>query len=298
MIVFVNGRFVPEDRAVVSVFDRGFLYGDGIFETMLMVKGEPFRWEQHMDRFRSGLEYLKISIPYSSAALRHHTRELIKRNRMPDCLLRLTVSRGAGKRRGYSPADANSPSVVLSLHPAAAVEPAHPLRWNLITSKVRLPAHEPLAQFKTCAKIPQILARAEADAAGADDALLLNTEGFIVEGSSSNLFWLQGKAICTCPLPSGVLPGVTRVVLFDLCAKMGLATRHVNIVPRRLAEADAVFLSLTSLGIVECGSLDGTTLRRSKVVQDLSAAYWDLVKKETAVKRGQTERSRPLRRHK
>jgi len=294
MIVFLNGRFVPEAQAVVSVFDRGFLYGDGVYETIAIFNGEPFRWDPHMDRFRSGLEFLKISIPFTLAGLRDHTRDLAKRNKMPNCLARLTVSRGVG-RRGYSPVGANSPSLVLCLHPASAVDSRKPPRWNLITSTIRLPAHEPLAHFKTCTKVHQILARAEADAAGADDALLLNTAGYVVEGSSSNLFWLHDKTVCTSPLPSGVLPGVTRLVVLELCRKMDLKTRELNILPKRLLRTDGVFLSLTSLGIVECKSIDGTALWRSRLVQDLSVAYWDLVKKETGAEPGQVERSRRRR---
>jgi len=285
MIVFLNGRFVPEEQAVVSVFDRAFLYGDGVYEAMRIFNGEPFRWQQHLDRLRNGLEYLKLALPYSPVQLREYTRQLVTQNKMPDSLLRLTLSRGVG-RRGYSPVGADSPSVVLSLHAAPVTQANNPPRWKLISSNVRLPAHEPLARFKTCAKIPQILARAEADAAGADDALLLNTEGFIVEGSSSNLFWLQDKVICTSPLPSGVLPGVTRVVIFELCSKMGLATRELNITAEKLQEADTVFLSLTSVGMAECESLDGKVLRRSDVVKALSEAYWEVVKTETAAGRG------------
>jgi aminodeoxychorismate lyase len=280
MIVFLNGQFLPEDRAVVSVFDRSFLYGDGVFEALRISNGRPFRWQQHADRLQAGLDYLKISSPCSPSQLRDYTTRLVSENQMPESLLRITISRGVGKR-GYSPAGA-SPSVVMSLHPVPVVEPANPPRWKLITSTVRLPAHEPLASFKTCAKIPQIMARAEADAVGADDALLLNTEGFVVEGSSSNLFWLRDGALFTSPLPSGVLPGVTRLVVFELCAKLRLQTRKVNVFPQQLAQADALFLSFTSFGIVPAASLDQTAFPPSEIVRNLSEAYWDLMKTETA----------------
>jgi aminodeoxychorismate lyase len=280
MIVFLNGRFVPEEQAVVSAFDRGFLYGDGLFEAIRIFNGKPFRWQQHLERLQRGLEFLKFSSPYSAAELRGFAEELVAQNKMPDSLLRLTISRGVGKR-GYSPIGANSPSVVLSLHPVAAAQSSNPPRWSLITSNVRLPAHEPLAQFKTCAKIPQILARAEADTAGADEALLLNNEGFVVEASSSNLFWLQDETVCTSPLPAGILPGVTRSVVLELCSKLRLAAHESNIVPKQLAQTDGVFLSLTSAGIVECASLDGNALARSETAHRLSSAYWELVNAET-----------------
>jgi aminodeoxychorismate lyase len=281
MFVFLNGNIVPEERAVVSVFDRSFLYGDGVFEALRISNGRPFRWQQHMDRFHVGLAYLKLSSPYSSDRLFDHAASLITENQMPESLLRITISRGVGKR-GYSPVGANSPSVVISLHPAPAVDPTNPPRWKLITSTVRLPANEPLASFKTCAKIPQIIARSEADAASADDALLLNTEGFVVEGSSSNFFWIENGSVCTPPLPSGILPGVTRLVVFELCAKLQLPVREANITPTQLSSADAIFLSLTSFGIVEAAALDGTSFAPSAVVRNLSQAYREVLRAETA----------------
>ena len=102
VLIFLNGQFVPEERAVVSVLDRGFLYGDGLFETMLIFKGKPFRWGEHLERLQRGAEFLKIKIPYSTEALRGFADELIAKNEVPDALLRLTLSRGVGAR-GYAP---------------------------------------------------------------------------------------------------------------------------------------------------------------------------------------------------
>src|SRR5439155_15849949 len=103
----------------------------------------------------------------------------------------------------------------MTVHPSPAADGQSLQPWRLITSSFRLPANEPLAQFKTCNKLPQILARAEADVAGAQEALLLNTEGHVVEASSSNLFWIEGNTVCTPPLAAGILPGVTRAVVFE-----------------------------------------------------------------------------------
>src|SRR5215472_16973761 len=190
MVVFLNGEFVPEKDAVISVFDRSFLYGDGLFETMRVVQGRPFRWAEHMERLERGASFAGIRIPFAEASLRKFAEELIAKNQVPEALLRLTLSRGVGVR-GYSPKGAEQPTIVMSLHEFLPVDPENPPGWRLITSSFRLPADEALAQFKTCNKLPQILARAEADAAGADEALLSNTEGHVVEASSSNLFWVE-----------------------------------------------------------------------------------------------------------
>jgi len=261
--------------------------------------------------------------------LRGFADELIVQNKMPDALLRVTLSRGVGVR-GYSPKGAENPTVVMSLH----APPAHPLppdgreaggegatkpvapvespnqsmpeisspspprsggegwgevvlrvhgdrhsapRWKLITSSHRLPANEPLAQFKTCNKLAQILARAEADAAGADEALLLNTDGFVVEGASSNLFWIDGDTICTPPLASGILPGVTREVVLEICEKLGLKTREANINGEELKSAAGVFLSLSSFGVVEAASLNGVTLKLSLWTGKIQGSYHKLI---------------------
>src|SRR5258707_280259 len=117
MIVFLNGQFVPEAEAVISVFDRSFLYGDGLFETMPVFNGKPFRWEQHLERLQRGSEFLQIQLPFAADVLLSFALELLSKNQMPDCLLRVTLSRGVGVR-GYSPKGAEHPSLIMSLHPA------------------------------------------------------------------------------------------------------------------------------------------------------------------------------------
>jgi branched-chain amino acid aminotransferase len=280
MIVFLNGRFVSEEQALVSVFDRGFLYGDGLFEALRVAGGKPFRWGQHMERFRRGAQFLKISLPLPPEAIREAATELLSRNEASDALLRITLSRGIGLR-GYSPKGAEKPTFVVSSHPLPPFDPKNPARWRLITASFRLPANEPLAEFKTCNKLPQVLARAEADDAGADEALLLNTDGFIVEGASSNLFWIDDHAVCTSPLASGVLAGVTRATVFEICRGLGCPVREASVTPDALRRSQAVFLSLSSLGIAEILSIDGQSMAQSPLLPKLRTAYWDLVRAET-----------------
>ena len=302
MLVFLNGRIVPEEAAVVSVFDRSFLYGDGLFETLRVFNSKPFRWGQHLERLRRGAEFLKIRLPLQGDALRGVAEQLISRNQMPDALLRVTLSRGVGIR-GYSPAGAENPTLVMSLHPAPGAPVSGPAfgdggsahagpeagasnprlrpRWKLVTSSFRIPANEPLAQYKTCNKLPQILARAEADAAGADEALLLNTDGLVVEAASSNLFWIEGNAVCTPPLATGILAGVTRAVVLEICASLGVATHEAGTTVSALRRCGGVFLSLSSWGVVEAKSVDGQTLKSSTLVARIRRAYRDLLHAET-----------------
>jgi branched-chain amino acid aminotransferase len=281
MVVFLNGEFVAEAKATVSVFDRGFLYGDGLFEAVRVFNGRLFRWRQHLERLQRGAEFLHLSLPFFPEALHAAAQQLIQTNQMPDSLLRVTLSRGVGVR-GYSPKGAERPTLVMSLHPAPAVLPHSPPQWDLVSSTYRLPANEALAQFKTCNKLPQVLARAEADASGAQEALLMNTDGFVVEGASSNLFWISGETICTPPLTSGVLAGVTRAIIFELCAKVGYPVREETVQHAQLLQSNGLFLSLTSVGIAEGISVDRKPLARSPMATTLSEAYWAVVQSETS----------------
>lgn len=270
--VFLNGRFVPEAEAVVSVFDRSFLYGDGLFETLRVQGGRPVAWREHLERLERGAEFLRLRVPFTRDQLGEFAGQLIAMNQMPEAVLRLTLSRGRGPR-GYSPRGADQPVLVMTLHPAPVIDLLHPLQWRLITASVRLPAGEALAQFKTCNKLPQILARAEADEAGADEALLLNTDGFLAEAASSNLFWIANGAVCTPPVEVGLLPGVTRGVVLGLCGELGLPIREISVRPEELRRAEGLFLTLSTLGVVEAVALDGAELARSPLVAAIRAAH-------------------------
>ena len=276
MIVFLNGKFVPEEQATVSVFDRSFLYGDGLFETMRVINGKPFRWWDHMERLRKGGDFLGIKIPFGCKSLEKFATELIAQNRMPDALMRLTVSRGVGPR-GYSPKGADKPTLVMSLHPAPGMPNSGSARWKLVTASLRLPAGDALAQFKTANKLAQVLARAEADAAGVDEAVLLNTDGHVVEGASSNLFWIEGKTVCTPPLTDGLLAGVTRAVTIEICKSLSLPLAERAVTPEQLRRADGVFLTLSSIGVAEAIALDGATLATSPIAADIHRAYEKLL---------------------
>ncbi|HXB59594.1 MAG TPA: aminotransferase class IV [Candidatus Acidoferrales bacterium] len=272
MLVFLNCKFVPEEKAVVSVFDRAFLYGDGLFETMRIANGRPFRWEQHMQRLQQGARFLRIKLPLPPAKLHAFAIKLAAKNKACNTLLRLTLSRGVGTP-GYSPKNAKTATIVMSLRPLPKIGQGKVTQWRLVTSSFRLPAGDPLAAFKTCNKLAQVMARAEADAAGADEALLSNTDGFIVEGASSNLFWLRRGVLFTPPLAAGILPGVTRTVLMEIASRLKVSVREKNIRLKDLLQSDGAFLSLSSFGVVEAKSLDGHVLKRSPLTAQIARAY-------------------------
>lgn len=270
MLVFLNGRLVPEAEAVVSAFDRGFLYGDGLFETLRVMNGVPLDWEGHWRRLAAGAETLRIKLPFPSDFLRAQARELSRQNQLPDAILRLTLSRGVGQR-GYSSKGADTPTLVMALHPAPPLGPAAP-QWKLQTASLRVPVGDALTACKSANKLLHVLARAEAEAAGADDALLLNAFGEITETASANLFWVEDGELHTPPLTAGALPGVTRASVLAWARAHALPVHETAARPERLRHTEGCFLTLSSLGIVEVVSSDGRAIPSSPLTQRIRAA--------------------------
>lgn len=269
MLAWFNGHFMPEEEAVVSIFDRGFLYGDGLFETVRVYGGKPFLWEEHMRRWRAGRELLRLSSPLDERQLRGTLSELLARNSIQDAIARITLSRGTGPR-GYSPEGANHPTLALTLHPAPGPEPR---RLKVITSTLKLLSKHPLSRAKHANKLLQILARAEAGAAGADEALLLNERGEVAEATGANLFWIQENVLATPPLWSGALPGITRRFVIELGLKLQMDVAEIEIHPAGLLDSDGAFLTSAALEIAEITEIGGHPLSGSPNVTRLQSAY-------------------------
>ncbi|HVU26622.1 MAG TPA: aminotransferase class IV [Verrucomicrobiae bacterium] len=275
MLVFLNGQFLPEADAVVSIFDRGFLLGDGLFETMRVVGGKPFRFAQHLERLTRGADFLKIKLPFSTKELEKFARQLAEQNQMPDAVLRITLTRGIGER-GYAPSAESKPTLAMMLHHLPSENPAE---WNLITSSFRIPATDPLSSFKTTSKILNVMARAEAKEKGADEALLINTNGEVAETAGGNLFWVYDDDIYTVPTGRGVLPGVTRAVVLEICQSLGLPVNKRVIKPEALRNSKGIFVTQSVFGIVPVSTFDGKTVAPSPLVDQIAHAYNEMLLK-------------------
>ena len=267
MIVYLNGRFVPEEEACVSIHDRGFLYGDALFETIRIYNGEPFLWQDHMLRLQAGCDTLRIKPPASQDELLRSLTELLHLNDLSDAVARIALSRGLGPR-GYSPRGANSPTLSIALFPP----PNRPATYKVIVSSLRLPSNDPLAAFKHGNKLRQVLARAEADSANANEALMLNDRDEVVEGTSTNLFWVEGDTLCTPP-PDGILPGTTRSYLLQRAVSFGIPTRETTINLPDLLQRPGVFLTSCGIEVMEVSQLNGHAIPPSPVTQRLRKEY-------------------------
>ncbi len=255
---WLNGRLLPESEAVLPVLDRAVLCGDSLFETVPIRHGRPFQWQAHLDRLDAGAALTGITPGLSRAQWTEALTALLTANKARHGAVRLTVTRGVG-RRGYSPRGADSPNRILTWHPAEPIERPHP-GWHLRTSRFRLACDDLLAPAKHGSRLLQVVARAEAEAAGADEALLLDTNGCIAEATSGNLFWIDANAVHTPPPDAPALPGITAACLRPLLAARGLDLRETRAPIDALRESRGAFLTLSTLGIVPILSLDGAVL--------------------------------------
>lgn len=265
---------MPEPQAVVPINDRGFMYGDGLFETMRVSDGRPFRLAEHLERLTRGADFLKIKCPFTPGEMQKFTGQLIEKNQMPDAILRVVLTRGPGER-GYTPRPGGHPTVAMTLHPVATS--CRPVRWKLVTASYRILATDPLASFKTLNKLTHILARSEAVEKGADEALLLNTNGEVAKAASGNLFWVTRGRVCTVPAGRGALPGITRAVVLEICQTLRLPTDQCIIKPEALRKAEGIFITQSVFGIVPITTLDGEPVTPSPLVDQIRHAYCDML---------------------
>ena len=264
-----NGQIQPLEKVAISPSDRGFLYGDSLFETVRVHNGKPFRWEQHMTRLNSGADIIELRLPFSPDEFLGQTEKLIKQSAKADCVVRLTVARGVGER-GYGLTGNELPNSLITIHPLPKPG-GTPL--TVVSTDARVANDDPLARIKSGNKLGSILAKRLAKRAGADDGLILNSDGNITETSSANVFWIRDGTLRTTPVSDGVLPGVTRGLIIDLASALGQAVREESVSPAELQQAETVFVTNAAAGIRAVGQVDGVALPGHPLVGQLVEAY-------------------------
>lgn len=273
MIVHLNGRYLPDEEATISIHDRGFLAGDGVFETALLHDGGFFRLAEHLERFAASAGALRLTAP-APAELDIVVRAVARRNHLLGANIRITLTRGAGQPT----------LLVTATTPSAGYSDRMRRGWRIVTARTRRPSIAAVPpQVKALGRTYAILARLEAADAAVDDALLLSDEGLVCEGPAWNVFWRTGQTLFTPALAVGVLAGVTRSVLLEVAPRAGFQVQEGHWPRDMLDEAEEIFATMTSAGIVSIRALDGRSLPDSTPAADaLQPAYWQRVVAETA----------------
>jgi len=254
----VNGEITPAEQARVSVLDNGFTFGDAVYETLRTYGGRPFHLDRHLERLRRSAQRLAIAIPKGDDALARDLDALLRQAANSESYIRIIVSRGVGDI-SYRFDGVVGPTVVLVVKPLAAIPPQHYADGvPVILSSVR--RNDPLAldpAIKSCNLINNILAVQEAQAKGAFEPVMLNAMGEVAESASSNVFMVRKGELLTPPLDAGILPGVTRRVVIELAAGLGLALREEPIAVKDLLAADEAFLTSTLKEVMPISTIDG-----------------------------------------
>jgi branched-subunit amino acid aminotransferase/4-amino-4-deoxychorismate lyase len=274
--VWLDGRILPEVEAAVPVSDRGFVYGDGLFETLRSRGGHVFRLERHLERLERGAALTGLTVPRGMAAA---VQSLVDHARLADGALRVTLTRGSGAG-GLRPARNAAPTLVISARPAPAFEVAAPLAVGL--SELRVCSRSPLAGLKTLGYLPNVVALLRT---GADDALMLDDEGRVAQASSSNVFWVSRDGELRTPSPAcGIRRGVTREAVLELAREAGLSAEEGEWTVDGLREAREAFVTSSLRGVAPIGSLDGAPIgdgTRGEITRRLAGGYRRLFERET-----------------
>lgn len=264
--IWINGRFIDIDKARVSVFDRGFLYGDGVFETMRSYAGIVFRSGDHIDRFFNSLKVVRIKSPHDKIYLKKIIYNTLKVNGLKNAYIRLSMTRGEGKFKiGYK--DAFRPNVMV----VAKDFEEYPL-WmyktglsaNVIKGICRN-ERSALSSIKSLNFLGLIVGRIYAKEAGYDEAILTNTKGHIAEAATSNVFLVKRERIVTPSLASGILPGITRGVIIEIAKRLKVKVAEKLVTRRELLNADEVFLTNSLAEVLPVTRVDSSKIASGRV---------------------------------
>ncbi|UOR13079.1 branched-chain-amino-acid transaminase [Halobacillus amylolyticus] len=255
--IYLSGEYVDKSEAVVSVYDHGFLYGDGVFEGIRVYGGNIFKLEEHLNRLYDSAKSIMLHIPYEKEELEQIIAETVRKNQLETAYIRVVVSRGAGNL-GLDPASCSEPRVVviaeaLALFPKELYERG--VRLASASSRRNRPDILP-PQVKSLNYLNNILVKMEANQAGVDEALMLNDQGYVTEGSADNIFIVKNGTIYTPPVYLGALEGITRNAIIDLAKEKGYEMKQEPFTRHDVYVADEVFLTGTAAEVIAVVEVD------------------------------------------
>jgi branched-chain amino acid aminotransferase len=281
MIIYIDGKFYPEEKAKISVFDHGLLYGDGVFEGIRAYEGRVFKLEEHLARLEDSAKAILLNLPWSREEIRKAVLETCQRNKMQSGYLRLVVTRGKGYL-GLSPDRCKKPTLIiiatdLELYP----EKYYREGLKVVTGATWRQSPAALDPgIKSLNYLNNILAKIEGQQAGAQEVILLNSQGLVSECSGDNIFFLRDGVLITPKLSSGALNGITRTTVLEIAREAGWETREDDVRRYDLFTCEEMFLTGTGAEIVPVVEVDGRIVgdgKPGKKTADLMKRYRKLV---------------------
>src|SRR5688572_3401912 len=277
MKIFIDGGYYDEANAKISVFDHGLLYGDGVFEGIRAYNGRVFKLKEHIDRLFYSAKAILLNIPLAHADIMRAVVDTCRQNGIRDGYVRLLVTRGVGGL-GLNPNKCKKPSVIIiadkiQLYPAEMYERG----LDIITVPTVRNLHSALnPAIKSLNYLNNILAKIEANNGGCEEAIMLNSEGYVSECTGDNIFILKDGQMFTPPLSAGALYGITRGVVMELAGLSGIRVSEPNLTRYDLFNADECFLTGTGAELIPVVKIDGRVIGTGKpgqVTKDLVTKY-------------------------
>lgn len=283
MLIYLNGAFVPKEEARVSVFDHGFLYGDGVFEGIRAYNGRVYRLTEHVDRLFDGAKAIDLTVPLTKQEMIEAILETLRQNNLNDAYIRPIVSRGDGDL-GLDPRKcAKANVVIIAVEWGAMYGDLYEKGLTAVSVSIRRnPAEALPPNVKSLNYLNNILAKIEANYKGGDEAIIFDTNGYVAEGSGDNIFVVKNGAIYTPPTLNN-LRGVTRAAVLELLEAMGIPYAEQNMGYYDLYTADEVFVTGTAAEVAPITLIDGRTIGTGKpgpVTRQLIEAFRTTTKNE------------------
>lgn len=263
--IYINGEFFEKENAKISVFDRGLLYGDGIFEGIRLYNGVIFKCKEHMDRLYNAAKAVKIDIPVAKEEMEEIVAESCRKNQLQNGYIRLIVTRGIGDL-GLDPSVCGKPEIIciagdVRLYP----EELYKSGMNAITSSQRRNKATIVdPQVKSLNYLNNMLAKIEANRAGAAEAIMLNEDGIVTECTGDNIFIIKNGVIYTPPIHVGILDGITRNTVIDLCKQMEIPIYEKEYTLFNVYSADECFFTGSAAEIIAVTNIDDRTIGTGK----------------------------------
>ncbi len=265
--VYLNGEFVNGDRAKISVFDQGFLYGDGIYESFRLVAGKLYRFPQHYQRLQMSAEALRYRMPYRRQQLEEILFELRRRNELQDVYYRITITRGPGDVGFQRASKGDLTCLIIAREFTGFAEPHYQRGIALRVAETRRNAPEAInPKIKSISNLNSLLGKLEAKEVGAFEVIMLNNKQQVCEGAASNIFWVKDRQVFTPSAATGLLEGVTRSTIIQLCEeqlKLPVVCGEFKL--QSLLDSDEVFITSTSLEVMPVIKVDDFTIHQGAV---------------------------------